>query len=119
MELYYYPPTGGFRSTKVHGPCPPEGVPITRERHKELLAEQRNHKQIVPGPGGAPIAVERDTRAVDLEIYAGEAEQRLLREAMAHVVQTTPALAQKKAAIQSRKAALQANDEDPSTGWPV
>ena len=119
MGLYYYPPTGGFRDTAVHGPCPPEGVALTKAEYDALRAEQRSGKDIVPGPGGAPITVERDNRELTVESLTAAAEKRLRDEAIDHFIQTTPALAQKKAAIQQRKAALLANNEDPSTGWPV
>lgn len=58
-KKYYSAERRGFFTEEIHGDnLPADAVEITTEEWSQLIHEQSAHgKQIVPGPGGKPIAV--------------------------------------------------------------
>lgn len=76
MDLFYSAETGGFYSGDIHTVMPSDIVPVTVERHAELLAGQSAGKRIVPGPGGepelqapedAPLGEQRSRKIAEIE----------------------------------------------------
>lgn len=58
--MRYSPSTRGFYVEKIHGRnIPEDAVDVTDEVYQALFADQAAGKSIVPGPDGAPIAVDQ------------------------------------------------------------
>lgn len=79
MTLFFDPETNGFYDSKIHGSNIPETAQeITTEKHQEMLAAQRDGKQIQSAADGLPVAVEQYdewdgsewTYSIQLEIAA-------------------------------------------------
>lgn len=96
MNLFYSAATGGFHSSDLQEP-PSDAVPITAERHAELLQAQAEGLCIVAGPDGQPQAVPRQRRApsrdellrylqVDMSVHLNRAAQALGYDSMASAV---------------------------------
>lgn len=58
MSMLYSPSVGGFFTTQVHQHIPADAVVVTDTEYVALLDRQAAGQRIVPGPDGAPIAVD-------------------------------------------------------------
>lgn len=58
MDLFYSPRRGGFFAAEIHGEVPPDAVPVSAERHAELLAGQSEGLRIVAGAQGEPVLLD-------------------------------------------------------------
>lgn len=58
MTILYSPSQRGFYDDAMHAAMPDDAVPITSERHADLLAGQGQGQVIVPGPDGQPVLAE-------------------------------------------------------------
>lgn len=58
MTLFYSPALRGFYDDRIHGEIPADAIEITAADHASLIAGQSAGRQIVPGPGGAPVLAE-------------------------------------------------------------
>ena len=71
MTYFFSPTKGGFYTEETHGDAMPTDVlPVSEDRHRDLMAAQENGASIVAGPTGhpqarQPVIAERRKRAVN------------------------------------------------------
>lgn len=66
-KKFYSAKTLGFYAEEIHGAdMPSDAVEVTHDEWQALLNAQSDGKQIVPGPGGKPIATDRIASAADV-----------------------------------------------------
>lgn len=57
--LYFSPGSSGFYDDAIHASVPSDAVPITAERHRQMMDAQSDGLIIGAGEGGGPVAIER------------------------------------------------------------
>ena len=81
MTLFYSATARGFFDDGLHKALPADAVPITAERHAQLMAAQSEGRLIKAGNGGAPVVIERPGLTPEQALAALRAERnRLLAE---------------------------------------
>lgn len=116
MAYFYSAATGGFHVDDA--PLPNDALPVTDERHAELMAAQAAGARIEAGPGGIPVAVTPTSGEV-AEAAAAMARTRRNRLLVAcdwTQVADVPLTTGERAAWAAYRQALR--DWPDAPGWP-
>lgn len=124
MAFFYSAERAGFFDDTVHDVLPSDAVPITTDRHAQLLAGQSQGLMIVGDENGAPVTIEPPGPTPEQALEAMRAERdRLLDDSDRTQVSDRPMSDEDRAAWATYRQQLRDLPEtfiDPAAVvWPV